>query len=142
MADVVVTVPKDFRYAGKNGLAGWIAEGDTAGEPWSKTEWYFTLGGQPPRISKGERVYIVCEGKLRGYAPLIRIAVWNNEDELWEGFGDREDCSPRRRVGAFALVRGGRAVAVTLDEPVRGFQGYRYRWWEYKDEKPFPNWKE
>lgn len=72
----------------------------------------------------GERVYIVCEGKLRGYAPLLFIDDYDN-----------------RSNGRWALVRGGGAVAVTIDEPIRGFQGFRYRRWEYKDEKPFPNWK-
>lgn len=122
MSDVVVTVPKNFHYAGLVGLAAWISEGDPAGELWSGQEWDFYLGGNLPNIEPGERVYVVCEGKLRGYAPLVRI-----------------DCYQGR---SYSLVRRGGAVAVTLAEPVRGFQGFRYRWWKYEDEIPFPEWQE
>lgn len=128
MADVVVTVPKNFQDWSSErddlrGLAAWIYEGDAAGSTcWSGTEWHFTLGGRQPNIKEGERVYIVCEGRLRGYAPLLFIDDYGNNQ--------------------YALVRGGGAVAVTIDEPIRGFQGFRYRWWRYDDERPFPNWKE
>lgn len=113
MSDVVVTVPLAF------GLRHWVEEGDPAGEPWSGTEWGFYLGGNTPRIAPGERVYVVYNGKLRGYSPLIRIERVN---------------------GKFALVRGGGAVACTIDRPIRGFQGWRYRSWAYEDERPFPDW--
>jgi hypothetical protein len=112
--DVVVTVPKWF------GLKQWIDEGDSAGSKWSGQLWDFYCGGGKPNISIGERVYIVCEDKLRGYSPLVKL-IWN---------GSR---------GSF--IRAGDAVAVTLNSNVRGFQGWRYRWWEYKDEIPFPDWK-
>lgn len=114
MSDLVVTVPKSF------GLDVWINEGDAAGDAWSGKEWHFYLGGNPPNISKGERVYIVYNGKLRGYAPLVRI----------ERDGYR-----------FALVRHGGAVAVTVDEFIQGFRGYRYRWWERETERAFPEWR-
>lgn len=115
MPDVVVTVPKD-RWE------DWIAEGDAAGEPWSGEEWHFYLAGQKPQIAKGERVYIVAHGKLRGYAPLIRI----EDTERWDGY---------------ALVRRGGAVAITVPEHIVGFRGWRYRWWKTEDERPFPNWR-
>jgi hypothetical protein len=111
--DVVVTVPKWF------GLRQWINEGDAVGTPWSGQLWHFDCGGGRPNIKTGERVYIVCQDRLRGYAPLVRLE-WN---------GHR---------GSF--IRGGNAVAVTLSENVKGFQGWRYRWWEYSKEMPFPNW--
>lgn len=133
MPDVVVTVPKtfkgenywdqdDFDYSAR-GLAAWAQEGDAAGgeHGYSGTEWSFELGGNQPNITPGERVYIVCEGKLRGYAPLLFI------DDLARG--------------RYGLIRSGGAEAVTIDEPIRGFQGFRYRWWKREDEKPFPNWK-
>lgn len=113
MPDVVVTLPLSF------GLAKWVEEGDPAGELWSGTEWGFFLGGSPPRITAGERVYVAHSGRLRGYAPLIRIERANRK---------------------YALVRGGGAVACTIDQPIRGFQGFRYRWWSYEDERPFPGW--
>ena len=121
MADVVVTVPKSFYFDGKTGLAGWIAEGDLPGQEWSGQDSHFYLGGSPPDIKPGERVYIICEGKLRGYAPLVRVEKYDR---------------------SYALVRRGGAVAVTIDEPVRGFQGFRYTWWSRADEKPFPGWQD
>ncbi len=132
MSDVVVTVPKNFTHPdtpGKRGLAAWIGEGDEAGdEMFCFTEWLFFLGGHPPDISEGDRVYVVCEGKLRGYAPLVRI---------------------ERYPKGYALVRGcgQTAIAVTLrggdGQPrnVPGFRGFRYRWWDRADESPFPEWK-
>jgi len=112
--DVVVTVPKSF------GLKQWIDEGDAAGDKYTGQLWDFYCGGGKPDIKVGERVYVVCEGKLRGYAPLVEL-LWN---------GSR---------GSF--VRGGNAVAVTIKKPITGFRGWRYRWWEYKDEMPFPDWR-
>lgn len=112
--DVVVTVPKSF------GLDKWIAEGDAAGEPYSGQLWSFSCGGARPDIHEGERVYIVCQGKLRGFAPLVSLR--------WNGMS-----------GEF--IRGGKAVAVTLDEPILGFRGWRYRWWNREKEKPFLDWR-
>lgn len=117
MSDIVVTVPKNFTHPdapGKRGLAAWIAEGDPAGSEWSGELWSFYIGGSPV-IGPGERVYVVCEGLLRGYAPLVRMEGWE-------------------------LIRGGGAVAVTIPCEVPGFRGFRYRWWEREDEIPFPNW--
>lgn len=120
MADVVVTVPKSFEYFGQRGLAGWIAEGDAAGEPWSGQEWDFGMGGRAPKIVPGERVYIVFNGKLRGYAPLVRLEDYD---------------------GGFSLIRRGDAVAVTIDTPIPGYRGFRYRWWPLEAERPFPDWR-
>src|SRR5690348_17153516 len=106
MPDVVVTVPKSF------GLARWIAEGDPAGSPASGEAWAFYLRGPAPDIRPGERVYVVYNGRLRGYAPLVALD---------------------RRRGGFSLVRRGGAVAVTIDEFIRGFQGFRYRLWDRAD---------
>lgn len=112
--DVVVTVPNSF------GLDTWINEGDLPGEKWSGLEWHFYLGAGVPKISPGERVYVVYNGKLRGYSPLVRL----------EHIG---------RGGA--LVRHNGAVAVTIPEYIKGFRGFRYRWWNLVDEIPFPGWK-
>ena len=115
MADVVVTVPKWF------GLDTWIAEGDAAGEPESGQEWDFYCGGALPDIDPGERVYVVFNNAIRGYAPLVHL----------------QEIDYRR----FSFVRRGRAIAVTIPEVVRGFQGWRYRWWDTAIEQPFPDWK-
>jgi len=116
--DVVVTLPKSF------GLKKWIQEGDPAGHTsWSGIEWGWFMKGHPPKkLKPGDRVYVVYNGHLIGYAHLVRVRIFS------DGKG-------------FALVRRGDAVAVTIDEKIKGFQGYRYRWWRYGDERPFPEWK-
>ena len=115
--DVVVTVPARL-------WSGWLGEGDGVGEPRREgVEYWFNLPTRPKGVHPGARVYVVAHGKLRGYAPLHRI-----------------DPDPQSARGVLLIRRGG-AVAVTIDEPVRGFQGYRYRWWERDAEKPFPEWK-
>lgn len=120
--DVAVTVPKSF------GLDRWIEEGDPAGTEWSGQEWGFYLGGHPPKIDPGERVYVFYNGLLRGYAPLLRI--------------EREQLPADNVIyqARYALVRGGGAVAVTIDQHVPGFRGFRYRFWDQEAEKPFPDW--
>jgi hypothetical protein len=110
-----VTLPKSF------GLDAWIAEGDAAGEPDSGEEWGWFMGGNPPGVHPGDRVYVVYNGRLRGYAPLIRV-------------------QPTER--GYALVRRGGAVAVTIDEHIPGFRGARFRWWQRDAEKPFPEWSQ
>lgn len=113
MADLVVTVPKWFWPA-------WIAEGDAVGEPESGEEWGFFLGGARPPVEPGERLYIVAHGLLRGYAPVVRVV---RDGERW------------------AIGRRGGAVAVTIDETIKGFRGWRRRWWDPALELPFPDWK-
>lgn len=119
MTDVVVTVPKwQWEF--------WLTEGDLAGEPWSETtEYHFWFGGPIPDIQPGERVYIVAHGKLRGYAPLVRI---EKSCKLW----------PDRHC----FVRRGDAVAVTIPYPIRGFQGWVVPWWPRAAEIPFPDWRQ
>lgn len=114
--DVVVTVPKTFTHPaspGKVGLEAWLGEGDAAGEPWSGQLWAFSTYGGKPDIQPGERVYVVCEGRLVGYAPLVEL----------RSDGRRHD-----------LIRGGGAVALTIDQPIQGFRGWRHRWWAREDE--------
>lgn len=115
MADVVVTVPLSF------GLDRWICEGDPVGAPWSGELWDFGVGGGKPDIEPGERVYVVFNRKVRGYAPLV--ALEKGGPAYWY------------------LVRGGDAVAVTIDESIIGFRGWRRRWWDRAVEKPFPEWQ-
>ncbi len=114
MADLVVTCPKAK-------WEGWIAEGDAAGEPYTGEEWgWYMRSRNTPDIKPGERVYVVAHDKLRGYAPLVRVV----------------------KKGLYVvLCRRGGAVAVTLKVPIRGFRGYRYRWWSRDIEIPFPGWR-
>ena len=117
MSDVVVTVPKGL-------WAEWIKEGDLPGDLPGDMESHFWLSGfQMPVISRGDRVYVVAHGKLRGYAPLLRVEL-----------------SCRLRDDRSCLVRNGNAVAVTIETPIRGFPGWRYRWWAREYEQPFPDW--
>ena len=116
MTDVVVTVPKGM-------WEEWIAEGDLPGEePQYASHFWIPRDGRP-KIRSGERVYIVAHGRLRGYAPLVAT-----EDSC--------DLAPSRAC----LIRIGGAVAVTILDPIRGFQGWRYRWWQREDELLFPDW--
>jgi hypothetical protein len=124
--DIVVTVPKKL-------WSYWLSEGDCAGDkPGSHSDglegeigvdYYFTTGGGTPKIKPGERVYIVAHNRLRGYAPLVRFDV--SETGAW----------------GITLVRNGGAMAVTIPNKITGFRGWRYRWWDLKDEHPFPDWK-
>ncbi|HWQ10116.1 MAG TPA: DUF1489 family protein [Holophaga sp.] len=120
MADIVVTVPKGL-------WSEWLEEGDLAGQPWSEeAEYHFWIRpDRLPMIAAGERVYIVAHGRLRGFAPLVRI--------------ERDCILARTRA---CLVRRNDAVAVTIPGDVTGFQGWRYRWWNRATEVPFPEWKE
>ncbi len=115
VADVCVTVPRSF------GLQQWAGEGDAAGAEWSGQLWAFQTAGARPNIEPGERVYIVFNGRLRGYAPLVRLQASG---------------------GRVSLVRGGGAVAITIPDPIRGFRGWRYRWRDRGEEVPFPGWQE
>ncbi|MCC6315999.1 MAG: hypothetical protein IT337_18520 [Thermomicrobiales bacterium] len=112
MSDVVVTVPRD-RWS------FWQSEGDLPGDAATGDEYGFWVSTRPD-IKPGERVYIVAHGKLRGYAPLTRVMA---------------------QGGRFALCRAGGAVACTIPEPIPGFRGVRYRWWDRSDETPFPDWR-
>lgn len=113
MADLCVTCPAWFWYE-------WIAEGDAAGDPATGIEWGFSLGKVKPPIAHGERLYIVAHNRLRGYAPVTGIKLL---------------------AGRWSICRHGGAVAVTIQEPIRGFQGFRRRWWAVESEVPFPEWK-
>jgi hypothetical protein len=167
MSDVVVTVPKalwsewmaegDRAYAagdqvvrcgscGRRGPAGAgeldvpcdclvdyepVVEGPPAiltPAPWGRDlEYGWNLNTRfCPTILPGERVYVVAHGRLRGYAPLVKV------ERNTRRFGQ-----PAR----FALVRRGDAVACTIGQPIRGFQGWRYRWWGREVELPFPGWR-
>lgn len=115
--DVVVTVPKVMWQE-------WLAEGDLPGEePEYQSHFWISPSGLP-KVEPGDRVYVVAHGRLRGYAPLVRM-----------------ETRCRLARDRACLLREGDAEAITIPEPVRGFQGWRYRWWERDAETPFPNWQ-
>jgi hypothetical protein len=117
VSDVVVTVPMGQWQS-------WKDEGDLPGQPATYQSHFWIRDGHLPSIRAGERIYIVAHGKLRGYAPLVAV-----EGCCW--LDNNRAC----------LLREGGAVAVTLPEPIRGFQGWRYVWWRREDEIPFPDWE-
>lgn len=115
MPDLVGTCPKDF-------WEEWIAEGDAAGLPESGEEWgWYTGDRKAASIHPGDRFYVVAHGKLRGYAPVLRV-----------------DDNGR---GSFVIVRKGGAVACTVPFAIPGFRGLRARWWMREVETPFPDWQ-
>ncbi len=114
MADLVVTVPKWF-------WPEWLDEGDAAGDRPTGEEWGFFVGRRArPRIEPGERLYIVSWGRLRGFAPVTRVAQTER---------------------GYAICRRGDAVACTIDEAIPGFRGFRARWWPRATEHAFLDWK-
>ena len=119
MSDVVVTVPKQ-RWL------DWMLEGLLPGEPWDgQTESHFWLyPDRLPDMEPGDRVYIVAWGRVRGYAPLVRI---ERACKLWKARA--------------CLVRRADAVAVTIPTPIQGFRGWHYRAWDREEEVPYPDWK-
>lgn len=118
--DLVVTCPMGF-------WKEWIAEGDPAGAPYSGEEWGWFTGrgtngkGFKPPIEIGERLYVVGWGLVRGYAPVTDVRLDAN--------------------GKWVICRRGGAVAVTIDRPMKGFQGWRKVTWPREVERPFPDWQ-
>jgi hypothetical protein len=120
--DLVLTVPKRMWW-------GWVNEGCLPEDPEADgaREYDFTIGRKPPEnLIEGTRVYIVSNGHLRGYAPLVRVRRW--DETRW------------------SFVRAGGAVACTirdddgLPEKIDGFRGWRWRWWPRETETPFEDW--
>ena len=112
--DLVGTCPMSF-------WREWIEEGDAAGEPGTGEEWgWWTKDPMASIIRPGVRLYIVAHGKLRGWAPVVRVV---KEGASW------------------VICRRGGAVPCTLPNIITGFRGLRRRWWDRADEVPFPDWR-
>jgi hypothetical protein len=100
----------------------WWDEGGVPEWP-EDLEYHWEVGRRPPTtIETGRsRLYIVCGGLLRGFAPIRRV----------------EQVAERR----WSLVRDGlSAEATTIPAPIPGFRGWRYRWWDRADEREFSDW--
>lgn len=123
--DVVVTVPKHVWW-------DWLAEGACANEPSIAEvgEYHWFGSGICPTIGPGERVYIVAHGRVRGWAPLVRIDRPSVPLQAWWWRGAQ-----------WGLVRREGAAACTIEQGVLGFRGWRYRWWHREDERDFPEWQ-
>jgi hypothetical protein len=104
----------------------WIDEGDAAGDPYTGEEWgWFTRAPRAATIKPGDRFYVVAHGKLRGWAPVTRVAMPE---------GPQDD-------SGYCICRRGDAVACTVPFAIPGFRGLRVRWWDRAQELPFPDWK-
>jgi hypothetical protein len=145
-ADIVVTAPKDF-------WESWLEEGDLPGDKPTPNYWsFYCRGAMPGRVEltgereavqeaiglaagiddldnarlyakPDQRCYVVAHGRLRGYAPLYAIETNGTGRELR------------------AFIRRAGAVAITVPESIRGFRGWKYRWWDRAAEVAFPDWK-
>lgn len=115
--DVVVTCPQNLWLE-------WLLEGDLPDESYTGDRYHFWLHGALPEMQPGDRVYVVAYGRLRGYAPLVAV---------------ERRCKLRPSMGC--LVRQGGAVAVTIDQPIRGFRGWQWVWWPRDEERSFPDWR-
>lgn len=112
--DLVGTCPKSF-------WTEWLAEGDCAGAPRTGHRWsWYTRSKTVRLIIPGDRFYIVAHGKLRGFAPVVAVYKGQFQNVIYRESG---------------------AEAVTIPEPIPGFQGIRKRWWSRDIEVPFPEWK-
>ena len=118
MTDLVGTCPKNFWLE-------WLAEGGCAGAPDDGEEysWYTRCERMARRARPGDRFYVVAHSRLRGWAPITRVAAPPWQVEEWQ------------------IVRRGGAVACTIDAEIPGFRGLRARWWPREVEFDFPGWK-
>ena len=117
--DLVGTCPAHF-------WTEWLEEGDCAGDPYTGDSYiWHSRAGLASLLHPGDRFYVVARGRLRGYAPVVQVLPYKD----WDG-----------RTG-YEIYRRGGAVAVTIPQPIRGFQGLRKRWWPRSAEVPFPDWR-
>ena len=117
--DLVGVVPK-------NKWNAWLKEGGCAGTKDTGKEWAWKTDNlrAVTKLQRGDRLYVVCNGRLRGYATITRVIQDGNN-----------------RHPMFSICRRGDAVAVTIDEKIPVFRSLRKRWWEREKELDFPGWK-
>jgi hypothetical protein len=151
--DVVVTVPMAQWPA-------WIDEGDLPGQE-AQFASHFWLRRPLPEIFPTDRVYIVAHGRVRGYAPLVDS---EQSCQLRPEVGClvRSDgaeavtlrCQRTYQRMSAHVNRGVALPAEICDDrwqdclargshpaTVKGFRGWRHRWWETDQEIAFPTWQ-
>ncbi len=137
MTDLVVTCPKTF-------WREWIAEGDAVGDPPTGTEWGWYMTGHRPPVEPGDRLYVVAWNMLRGYAPVVALKGLSFDPHhgatSLQGVYVPATEAPKE-TRDWCICRRGGAVAVTIPEPIKGFQGWRRVNWSRETEVPFPDWQ-
>lgn len=110
--DIVVTIPKS-EYLNDDLEKESLKKGDLLA--------FWTLHRVPKRLSLGDRVYFVKRGRIDSSMEVVKI---QHESE--------EVCSTTGRhwVGKCQLFLDNlREEELTMPE-TKGFQGFRYKWWE------------
>ena len=106
--DIVVTIPKS-EYENDNKEATVYEQG--------RYEQFWQLSRQPKKLNIGDRVYFVKNGFIESSMKVIRIET--------KATATRE-VTNRAWNGCLIFMDDLRQEQL---ERVRGFQGFRYRWW-------------
>ena len=112
--DIVVTIPKsEYRNDDK----------ETELYKTGEYEQFWTLNRMPKNLSEGDRVYFVKHGQVDSSMKVIRI---------------EKDSSTRCEVTGREWKGNCQLFLSDLQEEsneinVKGFRGFRYRWWEVGD---------
>lgn len=80
----------------------------------------YRVAHPPQGIGECQRVYMVYDGKIRGYSPFIEV--------VQRGWGEVRDRGGGYWPGGWYIVRSPEWVDLDPSEQttMRGFQGYRY----------------
>jgi hypothetical protein len=108
--DIVVTIPKS-EYKNDDKETEFLNSNPDAYQFW-------TFKRLPTRLHVGDRIYFVKNNKIESSMRVIRIP--ENSREICETIG-------RVWEGKFVYINDLRYE--NLDFKVKGFQGFRYRWW-------------
>lgn len=110
--DIVVTIPKS-EYLTDDIEKEKLKEGDTVA--------FWTLHRIPQRLVAGDRVYFVKRGKIDSSMEVIEIQM--DSEEICSTTG-------RKWSGKCQLFLDNLREESLSTIDTRGFQGFRYRWWD------------
>lgn len=108
--DIVVTIPKS-EYKNDNLETEYLKNNPDAYQFW-------TFKRFPTKLKVGDRVYFVKNNKIESSMRIIRIPEYT-----------QEVCEVTGRVweGKFVYLNDLKKENINIS--VKGFQGFRYRWW-------------
>lgn len=119
IGDIVVTIPKseyeNFELEKKD-----LLENDLQA--------FWTLSKCPRRSKIGDKIYFVKDNKI-SYCMTVVDTKFNSEAQC--------HTTGRNWKGKFQLILDNFEELDNKIDNVRGFQGFRYRWWEDKDEQHY-----